>query len=234
MTKVAIFVEGQTEAELVIRVLRLLCGNRGIQIERHEQRGGTLHLLTQAGNSQAQFFALVANCNNDGQVNSQIRDRYAGLAQQGFTYIVGLRDLYPMARHKLPRFQLEMQKHLPVGNVPVDVHLAVMEVEAWFLDEVSHFERIDAALTLQRLDSEGFDVQNRLGESWDAPAETLDSIYQLVGKAWKKTAKQVERTVEALCMDSFYVAARDRSPSLDAFFTSLESALFPAAVPHGA
>lgn len=227
MAKIAVFVEGQTESELVIRMLDMLCGKRGIRIELHEQFGGTLQLVAHAGSAAGQFFALVANCCNDGQVNSQIRDRYAKLIQQGYTHIIGIRDYYPKDRTKLARFQSEMIKHLPAGPIPVDLHLAIMEIEAWFLDETSHFERIDKSLTIDQIKASGFDVEARVGESWDRPAETLNSIYRIAGKAWNKSAKHVARTVDALCMDSLYVSARARSPSLDSFFSSLEAALFP-------
>jgi hypothetical protein len=66
-----------------------------------------------------------------------------------------------------------------------------------------------------------------MGEAWDHPAETLHSIYKLEGFAWHKTGNHVKRTVEAIDMNSLYMTARGRAPSLSSFISSLEAALFP-------
>lgn len=226
MTKVAVFVEGQTEAELTVKLLFALCGRRGITIDLHKQHGGTLHFLQSHGQHGAAFSALVADCSTDGQVKTQIRDRYTSLVAQGYTRIVGVRDVYPLLRAEIPALEAAKNVGMPTGPVPIDLHFAVMEVEAWFLDEITHFERIHPNLTVPRLTLEGFDVANRHGHTWDHPAETLNNIYQLEGRAWKKTGDHIRRTVQALSMDSFYINARARSQSLSDFIGSLESALF--------
>lgn len=227
MTKVAVFVEGLTEAELTAELLISLCGKRGIAIDLHKQFGGTLHFLESRGANGAKLSALVANCSTDGQVKTQIRDRYAGLVAQGYTRIIGIRDVYPFLRTEIPALEAAKHVNLPAGPIPIDLHFAVMEVEAWFLDEITHFERIHANLTISRLVSAGFDVAKHQGDTWDHPAATLNAIYQLEGRAWKKTGDHVRRTVQALCMESLYTNARTRSASLSAFIESLEVALFP-------
>lgn len=227
MTKIAVFVEGLTEAELTVELLIALCGKRGIAIDLHKQFGGTLHFLESRGTNTTALSALVANCSTDGQVKTQIRDRYAGLVAQGYTRIIGVRDVYPLLRTDIPALEAGKRVGLPTGPVPIDLHFAVMEVEAWFLDEITHFERIHADLTVSRLASAGFDVANSQGDTWDHPAETLNAIYQLEGRAWKKTGDHIRRTVQALCMESLYTNARTRSSSLSSFIESLEVALFP-------
>lgn len=226
MTKVAVFVEGLTETELTVELLISLCGRRGITIDLHKQSGGTLHFLESRGANGAALSALVANCSTDGQVKTQIRDRYASLVAQGYTRIVGVRDVYPFLRSEIQALEAAKQVGLPAGPVPIDLHFAVMEVEAWFLDEITHFERIHAGLTVSRLAAAGFDVANCQGDTWDHPAATLNAIYQLEGRAWRKTGDHIRRTVQALCMESLYTTARTRSASLSAFIDSLEIALF--------
>jgi hypothetical protein len=231
MSKVAIFVEGQTESALTLKLLEALCGKHGIAIELHEQRGGTLHFVRKAGDDQANLFAMVANCSNDGQVKTQIKDRYKHLVTAGFTRVIGIRDVYPdFKRADLPQLEQAKMTGLPSAPLPVDLHYAVMEVEAWFLDEITHFERIHAQLTVARIKADGFDVESKHGETWDHPADTLNAIYKLEGLAWGKKGRHVQRTVEALCMDSFYLSARTRSASLASYISSLELALFPPSV----
>jgi len=227
MTKVAVFVEGLTETELTVELLISLCGRRGIAIDLHKQCGGTLHFLESRGANGAALSALVANCSTDGQVKTQILDRYSGLVAQGYTRIIGVRDVYPFLRGEIPALEAGKHVGLPTGPVPIDLHFAEMEVEAWFLDEITHFERIHAGLTVPRLVAAGFDVANCHGDTWDHPAATLNAIYQLEGRAWRKTGGHIRRTVQALCMESLYTNARSRSASLSAFLRSLEAALFP-------
>lgn len=227
MTKVAVFVEGLTETELTVELLIALCGRRGIAIDLHHQFGGALHYLGSCGANGSALSAMVANCSNDGQVKTQILDRYAGLVAQGYTRIVGIRDVYPFLRSEIPALEAAKQAGLPTGPVSIDLHFAVMEVEAWFLDEITHFERIHDGLTASRLAAAGFDVTNHHGDTWDHPSDTLNAIYQLEGRAWKKTGDHVRRTVQALSMEALYINARARSASLSAFIGSLEAALFP-------
>lgn len=229
MRKVAIFVEGKTEAELIANVLVALCGNKGVTIEMQRQQCGVLHYIEARGSTASPFFALIANCNNDGQVLTQIRDRYASLVAAGYTRIIGLRDVYPHQRPDIQKIRDAIDPLLPVGGVPVGLHLAVLEIEAWFLDEITHFERIHPKLTIARILSAGFDIQSNFGETWAHPADTLHQIYKLEGLAYQKKAHQITRTVEALCMDQFYVTAQNRSASLASFIGDLEAALFSAA-----
>lgn len=104
--------------------------------------------------------------------------------------------------------------------------MAILEVESWFLDEITHFQRIDPSLTHATLVNGGFDVCGTLGEAWTNPAQTLDDIYKLCGKRYRKTRSHILRTVNSLSAEEMYVSVRQRAPSFDRFLTSLETALF--------
>ncbi len=225
LMKIAVFVEGMTETELAIRLLAALCGRNGIEFTVMIQRGGQLHYLEMRGNQGSSINVLLANCSNDGQVKTQIRDRYAGLVQAGYTRIVGLRDVYPFPREDLGKLVEKSGYGLPADGVPVDIHFAVMEVEAWFLDEISHFERVHPDLTVERIAAAGIDVQSTRGEEWDHPAEVLDRIYKVANLRYAKKGTQIRRTVDALSMEELYVTSRERSVSLAGFIDTLERAL---------
>jgi hypothetical protein len=96
MTKrFAVFVEGLTEQEFTIRLLTELAGKHGIEFEVHRQDRGYLSLVDFIPHESPVIHVLVANCCNDGQVKSQIKDQYNSLKSAGYSLIVGLRDVYP-------------------------------------------------------------------------------------------------------------------------------------------
>jgi hypothetical protein len=58
--------------------------------------------------------------------------------------------------------------------IPVDFVLAVMEIEAWFLAETTHYARIDPAITMAAIKSTlGFDPENDDLQRRPSPAEDL-------------------------------------------------------------
>jgi hypothetical protein len=175
-------------------------------------------------------FVLLVNCQTDNQVKTQIRDQYPSLVAAGYSCIIGLRDIYPASHNELPKYKTALLAGLPVeGPVPIHMHLSVLEIEAWFLDELTHFERIDPALTVPVILASGYDVVNTKGEQWEHPAATLDNIYQLVGKRYRKRGRHIQRTVNALSAEEMYMTVPGRAPHFADFLASLEGTLFATA-----
>jgi len=55
-------------------------------------------------------------------------------------------------------------------------------------------------------------------------ADTLDSIYQLVPKRhWKKSEKQINRTINALDYENLYFNTKDKVPSLNQLINELDN-----------
>lgn len=226
MKKFAIFVEGLTEQEFEINLLKKLAAKRTLSIELHSQRHGSLQLVAnQIGKNIApEWYVLVANCNNDEQVKTQIIDNYQSLLNSGYQYIIGLKDVYPFKSLDLPRLKAGLPKGLPVGQVPIDMHLAVMEIETWFLEEHTHFQRIHPEIDEQAIRNLGYDRSLMKAEDIYHPAELLHLIYKTVGLAYKKSRRHVDRTVNSLDFDEIFNLSRTRSPSLEGFLTSIEQA----------
>lgn len=203
-----------------------------MQIEVHKQIGGVLHAISLTGPNGAKSFMLIADCATDGQVLTQIRERYGNLVGQGYTQILGLRDVYPLTHADIARLRVGLANGIPTGNVPVEIHLAVLETEAWFLDEWTHFERIDPSLTEANRKAGGFDLRSNPGEQWPHPARTLSSIYRLAKKTYltaggrRKRAYHIDRTISTLDPEELYVSVAARSASFGRFVSSLETALF--------
>ena len=76
MKKFAVFVEGFTEQEFVIRLLRKLAGEKQLRFEIYDQHRGYLQLRSfiQHPEEIPEWNVLIANCNNDEQVKTQIFD----------------------------------------------------------------------------------------------------------------------------------------------------------------
>ncbi|HRE17969.1 MAG TPA: hypothetical protein PLW86_13035 [Rhodocyclaceae bacterium] len=207
-------------------LITALCGDRGIDIEIREQYAGKLLIVSLQQAPGATNHVLIVNCHQDGQVKTQIRTQYASLVAAGYTKIIGLRDVFPFAHADLPKLKAATNTGLPSGPIPVCLHFAILEVEAWFLDEITHFERIDPGLTPAAIAAGGFDLLNKCGETWPHPAKALDEIYQLAQKRYRKKRRHIERTMSALCPEELYVTVRNRAASFDGFLSSLEASLF--------
>lgn len=224
--KIALFVEGFTELEFVQSLIKAICGKRRVTFEIQEQFKGSLVLVRIDTAPNATTHVTIVNCRSDEQVKTRLRDAYPSLVSSGYTHVIGLRDVYPFSSADIPKIQAALAVGIPTGPIPAEIHLAITEVESWFLDEITHFERIDSGLTAQAITSAGFDVRNTLGADWTHPAKTLDDIYRITGKRYRKKTSHIRRTVNALSLEELYVSVRERSPSFNGFLAGLEEALF--------
>ena len=231
MRKVAVFVEGLTEQELVVELVSAVVGTRGVNVVLGRQWKGKVEVQPSAIDAALDFLVLVVNCSNDEQVMTQIREQYPNLIASGYTAIIGLRDVYPFAHTDIPAIRAGLSVTLPSGAVIPEVHLAIMEVEAWFLAESTHFSRVHASLTVPFIVAGGIDVVGTNGDAWGHPAEVLHSIYKQAGMSYmsprgQKSKRRIQRTLRALSFEELYITVRGTIPSFDAFVRSLEFALF--------
>ena len=231
MRKVAVFVEGLTEQELVVELVSAVVGTRGANVVLGRQWKGKVVVQPSAIDAALDFLVLIVDCSNDEQVMTQIREQYPSLVASGYTAIIGLRDVYPFTHADIPAIQAGMSQRLPNGAVIPEMHLAIMEVEAWFLAESTHFSRVHQSLSVPFIVTSGIDVVATNGDAWGHPAGVLHSIYRLAGMSYmnpkgQKSKRRVQRTLRALSFDELYVTVRGAVPSFDAFVKSLELALF--------
>lgn len=223
--KVAIFVEGMTEQKFVVMFLTEWFNSLGIQVQLAKQLRGTVVLQTvPVPKIKVDAFVMVVDCANDEQVMTQIRDQYQSLTNAGFTAVIGLRDVYPKAHAEIELLRKGLERSLPKGPVKAEIHLAEMEVEAWFIAEATHFSRISPKLTVKRIAAGGFDLSSPC-ESWTHPASTLHQIYKLEGLAYRKSAKNVERTIAALSRTEIAINVIPAVPSLSGFVEALGAAV---------
>ncbi len=201
--KLAFFVEGQTEQVFIQKLLLEIAGRHNITIDVVQTRGsGPARTVVISGHSAAntQYYALVCDCGTDNRVASDINDNYSGLIAQGFSFILGLRDVYPEPDAKIPAMRAAIAKILPKGTIAAHLVLAIREIEAWFIVEDRHYPAIHPDLTPELIKARlNIDTRSVAAESIAHPAGTLHDIYQLQGRGYiNKKRWQVERTVHAL------------------------------------
>ena len=215
MKKMAIFVEGETELRFIYRLIREIANAKNLQIILVRASGGgariaarTYTVVYDSGSgADKNFYIQIINSGTDNRVSSDIRDKYESLMNEGFSVIIGVRDVYPLSLEDLPNLRVGLRYYqLKSESISVDFVLGVMEIEAWFLAEHTHFSRIHPRLSASRIAAmHGFDpsvddMQLRLH-----PAIDLHNAYSLEGLAYKKTGSQIQRTVEALDYAEMYL-----------------------------
>ncbi|WP_426781085.1 hypothetical protein [Pseudomonas syringae] len=227
MKKVAIFVEGYTEFYFVERLIEEVAGWGQVRIHLARQHGGILNIIKTAGAPEdvAVLTVMLVNCCGDGSVKSFILERKSRLIQQGYTYVLGLQDLYPKTLDNFEKFKTGISSGLSDPEIKIEICIAVAEVESWFLNEASHFIRINHLLTGGFIQSKvGFHpVQDCAETSVRHPARMLHEIYHLVGGQYKKREDEIKRLVDILDYSELYETVRAKSNSLDFFFKRVDS-----------
>ena len=232
--KLAIFVEGYTELLFFDRLVSEIAGAHQIHIEQHQIRGGatvkrTVFVLRpRDANVEKAFYVLIVDCGSDTQVKTRILEEHAGLSKDGYDKIIGIRDVRPsFTRQEIPQLQLGLRKYIKTSLIPVEFYLSVMEIEAWFLAEVTHFPKIDPAITVPAISvALGFDPEHEDMSLRDEPAVDLHGSYQLAGKTYASSA-DIVATISAIDYSCVYLDLKDRIPYLADFCQSMDSFLSP-------
>jgi hypothetical protein len=238
MRKIAMFVEGQTEQIFATELIKWIFDRRKIAIESLQFTGkigsrkmAVIQSSKAAHNEDTAYYFRIYDCHGGGEnstVKSDIIEQLESLCREGFSDIIGIRDVYPAADIELLRKMLRYG--IPRTAIPINIVLAVQEIEAWFIAEHKHYEKICPMLTLKVANSvAGIDVSKESTEVLPHPAETLNIIYHRAGYAYRKRKCQIERTVEALDYGNLYLNVRARNKSLNELLVCLENIIVPVA-----
>lgn len=225
--KLAIFVEGQTEQIFLEKLLEAIAGKKNIDVQSLVYSHTPLAKLELTKKrilgGNVKYFVLLMNCQNDEKVKSVILEQRQSLAQAGYSLILGLRDLYPKTIADLATTKRNIAYGLPTAGVPTYIVLAVAEVEAWFLQDYSHYAKIDARLDHTTFKNKfGFDPVVDSAEQIAWPSNLLHKIYQSAGKAYKKNRNHVERTVGTLDYGEMYLTFPRQLPHLGEFIGHID------------
>jgi hypothetical protein len=229
LKKLAVFVEGQTEQMFVSKLIAEIAGEKKVIIEEqkatHAKSG--LRQFTQIRGTAVlknqEYYVLIRDCGSETTVQSDIRDSCEGLARASYILILGLRDVYPKLALEIPLLERGMKYGIPTKFMPIKIILAVMEIEAWFLAEDTHFVRVHPALTHDvvvaglAFDPCQVDVETRYH-----PSEDLDRAYAIAGLRYSKKRSIVQRTIDALDYAEMYFTLPGRVKNLKSFIDELD------------
>lgn len=210
MRKVVIFTEGQSE-QIFIRHLLLQtmdCSKVSFRCLRL-YAGREIPAKFDYLNPNAEINFLIVNVGQDEKVLSIIKEREANLIRKGFERIIGLRDMYSEEYSKRSSSEINnsitrlfidgwnstIQKMSNPSKIRM--HIAIMELEAWFLGIYDIFKRINSILSVEYIENElGFNLADIDPQTeFFKPAEEVNRIFQLVGLQYKKK----EHDLESIC-----------------------------------
>ena len=210
MRKVVIFTEGQSE-QIFIRYLLLQtmdCSKISFRCLRL-YAGREIQAKHDYLNPNAEINFLIINVGQDEKVLSIIKEREENLIGKGFERIIGLRDMYSEEYSK--RSHSETNNSVTMSFIDswnstiqnmsdpskIKMHIAIMELEAWFLGIYDIFKRINSILSVEYIENElGFNLASIDPQTeFYKPSEVVNRIFQLVGLKYKKK----EHYVESIC-----------------------------------
>ncbi|MBQ0153348.1 MAG: hypothetical protein KBS70_01020 [Bacteroidales bacterium] len=242
MKKLAIFVEGPTEAEFITRLLRELVVAKKLSITTTKMRGGrdaahpriqTIVAKDSLLPTTEYLVNIYISC-TDNRVNSDVKDNINNLKVLGFDLVIALKDLRgedscgtPRTLADLPNVDMAERYVFSKMPIPVVSVIAVMEIETWFIGETNHYSIISSSLTQPLIQSHaaiiGVDPYVDMLEDIVQPAETLNEIYNLVGLEYTKEAGNRQRTINALDMTNLYVSLPNRIVRLQQLVSTLDN-----------
>jgi hypothetical protein len=228
MRRVAIFAEGLTEIIFIQRLIEEIGDRNKIAFETRSLRGNKFSVMqsTPIALGQTNTFVLLVNCNNDERVKSALLDQRESLEKSGYSYLIGLRDLYPLSLSDLGLVESRLQYGVPTKGIPTRLLLSVSEVEAWFVQESTHFERIHPDFTVDYIKSlTGFDIASVSADLIIQPSKLIDDVYSSRGLRYAKKKNQIQRTVSALDFAALYLTCSTRLPHLARFVNCIEEAI---------
>lgn len=231
MNRLAIFVEGYTEVVFVEKLIEEIAGLNRVSIERREIRGGgksrrTMKVIRAAKPYPRQdYYVLLFDCGGDESVKTRILEEHDNLTKAGYSRLVGIRDVRPTFTYEdIPKLEAYLPKYIKTKLAPVTFILAIMEIEAWFLAEATHFPRIEPSITIAAIKASlGFDPENDNMELRPYPSRDLNSCYAIGGKTYVK--HQVNVTVDALDFAFVYTDLRSKIHYLDRLISVIDKFL---------
>lgn len=236
MRRLAMFVEGFTELKFIEKLVREIADRKDIAIKQQRIIGGTtrakqyITLHADTPSKGCTHYLLLIDSKGDAAVAQRIREEHESLTAAGYERLIGLRDVRPdFDRKDIAQLRTGLKYGIKTKLAPVEFFLAIMEIEAWFLAEDTHFSRVHADITPERIESIlGFNPRTDDMSLRDNPAQDLIDCYALEGVQYDKGG---EFTVPLLDMVHMYAETAPRVQDLQGLIASLEDFLSSDATP---
>lgn len=230
MKRIAIFVEGLTEQILVRHMLEKVMHDKHIAIQAVKITGGhntrlsftVMHAAKVARDTG--YYVLIYDCGGETNVKGYLMTQRDSLVGKGYSCIIGLRDVYPNFSHsEIPRLRKGLNFRIPQKGAVTRIFLAIMETEAWFLGEYTHFRKVSQKLTPEYIEKRlHFNPKTGNMERRGQPAHDLKRIYRLVNHDYTKKRSKLNSVVEKLDFDFFTNRLAGKMESLGDFVKQLE------------
>ncbi len=239
MTKVAIFVEGQGEMILSRNIIEQ---NLNLQYVSFECMALFRKQIIKkdypyiSADERVRF--KIINVGNDEKVIPAIRERVKSLENEGCTEIIGLRDLYSRKYRELASGKIDnvlTQKFIDGHKKQIDnidfkgnIHFvfAIMELEAWMLGAYQIFSNYNSKLSLENINKTlGVNLEEIDPQSFFFhPAKTVNDIFGIANKEYKKKSKQSESLSSHFNVDIVNgIIQRDICQSFIEFFNLIKN-----------
>lgn len=221
--KIAIFVEGDTELIFVRHFLNTwynydanLLGFECYKLQSNNKNTVPYPI----GDRNSENFYEIIIVGNDNSVLSKIFSRAEELGNSGFSSIIGLRDMYCEKYHKASshgrvisaslneKFISAAQKEISLSKLSnrqdIQLHFAIMEVEAWLLGMNRLPMLIETSLTAEDIKERlKIDMSQDPETSFYHPAVVLSNIFNLGGKSYDKHKNEIEKIISQLMREDF-------------------------------
>ena len=217
--KVAIYVEGITEAGFVYQLI-----GEKYKWNWTDFRLECLHLdpekavddLRDYGDKNSENYYLIYDSCSDGSVSSDMLQRFEGHRQNGYDKVVGLRDVFSdryfdiygrnTIKQNVDRFIKDMQDALLEYDNSgfVNLRFAIMETEAWLLAMSDVFSKIDKRIDAQwLLDKVAINIADDPENAYVHPFGNLEDIYKTVSRTYSKHWQEIKEIVFKLKWNDF-------------------------------
>ena len=170
------------------------------------------------------YFVLVYDCGGETNVKGYLMARRDKLISNGYTMILGLRDVYPnFEREEVPNCFRGLNHQLPQKKARTHIYLAIMETEAWFLGEYNHLRKVSRKLTPEFMEKHlGFNPSTENMEERENPAEDMKAVYQLVGMIIPRNGTGLMLWLASWILTTLLMNWPGKMPSLGTFVEGLE------------
>lgn len=217
--KVAIYVEGITEAGFVYRLIREKYQDRWtdfrLECSNLDPKSAEDDLWDYGDENSEDFFLIYDSC-SDGSVSSDMLDRFQNHQKNGFDKVVGLRDVFSerytelygqtALKKSVDAFVKDMRAALKEKDPDgfIQLRFAIMETEAWLLAMSDVFSRIDPKLDSDwLLEKTGINVSEDPETAIVHPFKKLEAIYSSISRTYSKHWSEIKEIVFKLTWNDF-------------------------------
>lgn len=220
MSKIAVFVEGQSELIFVRDLLskHFNYDPSELAIDCYKLHSESVFSVPYSlGNAKSRHYYMILNVGNDEKVLTAIISRAKGLLDKGYDRIIGLRDIYSRRYRDLcdePGIYPDVIESLIKGtrkqihdkglDDKVSFMFSVMEFETWYLGMPQCLLRKDKRLTIKNInDTLKINLNDDPQITIFHPAITLNDILNIVGLKYDKKESDVESLNSSLFIEDY-------------------------------